>query len=144
MARPKSLAKMSLDALIDLRDSVTTAIGEQAESLRKQLASLTGDSSIGHVTRRGRPPGRERSPLKGRKAPVKYRDKRGNKWSGRGAQPRWMAAAIKAGAKREDFLIGKPRPKAKNAAKKSARKSKPAKKRVAKRKVAPAAPSPAA
>jgi len=55
-----------------------------------------------------------------------------------------MAAAIKAGAKREDFLIGKPRPKAKNAAKKSAKKSKPAKKRGAKRKVAPAAPSPAA
>ena len=144
MARPKSLAKMSLDALIDLRDSVTSAIGEQAESLRKQLASLTGGDSIGHGKRRGRPPGRTRSALKGRKAVVKYRDKQGNKWSGRGAQPRWMTAAIKAGAKRDDFLIGKPGPKAKNAAKKSAKRSKPAKKRVAKRKVAAPAPSPAA
>jgi hypothetical protein len=24
-----------------------------------------------------------------------------------GAQPRWMTAAIKAGAKRDDFLVGK-------------------------------------
>jgi len=144
MARPKSLAKMSLDALIDLRDSVTAAIGEQAESLRKELASLTGGAGIGDVKRRGRPPGRKGSPLTGRKAAVKYRDKRGNKWSGRGAQPRWMTAAIKVGAKRDDFLIGKRRPKAKNAAKKSAKKSKPAKKRGAKRKVAAPARSAAA
>jgi hypothetical protein len=49
-----------------------------------------------------------------------------------------MTAAIKAGAKRDDFLIGKPRPKVKNATKKAAKKSKPAKKRVARR----AAPAP--
>jgi hypothetical protein len=68
MARPKSLAKMSFDALIDLRDSVTSAIGEQAESLRKQLASLTDGDSMGHGKRRGRPLGRKGSALKGRKA----------------------------------------------------------------------------
>jgi DNA-binding protein H-NS len=50
--------------------------------------------------------------LKGRKVPAKYRDRAGNHWSGRGAQPRWMTAAIKAGAKRDDFLIDKSAKKA--------------------------------
>jgi DNA-binding protein H-NS len=38
---------------------------------------------------------------------VKYRDKAGNTWTGRGRMPRWMVAATKGGkAKREDFLVG--------------------------------------
>jgi DNA-binding protein H-NS len=38
---------------------------------------------------------------------VKYRDKAGNTWTGRGRMPRWMTAATKGGkAKKEDFLIG--------------------------------------
>jgi DNA-binding protein H-NS len=47
------------------------------------------------------------SKLAGRKVAPKYRDKSGNTWSGRGAQPRWMTAAVKGGAKRDDFLIEK-------------------------------------
>jgi hypothetical protein len=47
------------------------------------------------------------STLKGRKVPIKYRDKSGNTWAGRGAQPRWLTAAIKAGAKKDDFLVHK-------------------------------------
>jgi DNA-binding protein H-NS len=153
MARPKSLATLSIEALIEMRDSVTSAISEQAERLRAQLASLTGGNELGN----GRRPMPKASALKGRKAKVKYRDKDGNKWSGRGAQPRWMTAAIKAGAKRDDFLVGKPERPAKSTkkakakpAKKAAKKSKPvkaksrkpAKKRVAK--VAAPAPSPEA
>ena len=49
--------------------------------------------------------------------PIKYRDKAGNTWAGRGAQPRWLTAAIKAGAKRDDFLVDK------SAAKKSRKKT---------------------
>lgn len=37
----------------------------------------------------------------------KYRDEAGNTWSGRGRQPRWLAAAVAAGKKAEDFLIDK-------------------------------------
>ena len=47
------------------------------------------------------------SSLRGKKAPVKYRDTKGNKWSGRGRTPKWLVAAEKAGAKRGSFLIGK-------------------------------------
>jgi DNA-binding protein H-NS len=108
MARPKSLAKLSLDALIELRDNVTSAISDQAESLRKQLANLTGGTSVGNGKRRGRPPGRKRSKLKGRKVAAKYRSKKDSKltWAGRGATPRWMRDEMKAGKlKKEAFLI---------------------------------------
>jgi DNA-binding protein H-NS len=116
MARPKSLTKMSLDALIDLRDSVTKAIGEQADNLRAQLSALTGGGDVGSAKRRGRPA--KGSKLKGRKVAAKYRDRSGNTWSGRGAVPRWMRDAMKGGAKRDDFLIGKAKAKKSKAPKK--------------------------
>jgi DNA-binding protein H-NS len=99
MARPKSLAKMSLEALIELRNSITTTLSAQAAELQKQLASLTG-TDVGNGVRRGRPPGRKRgSTLKGRKVAPKYRSRKNPKltWAGRGATPRWMRDEMKAG-----------------------------------------------
>jgi DNA-binding protein H-NS len=97
----QNLASMSVDALLKLRDDIGTVLSQKANQLKGQLVRLGGDMvGIG----RGR---RGASPLKGRKAAIKYRDKSGNHWSGRGAQPRWMTAAIKAGAKRDDFLVDK-------------------------------------
>ena len=108
MARPKSLAKMSLDTLIELRDSITSALSEQAADLQKRLARLAG-TDVGNGRRRGRPPGRKRgSTLKGRKVAPKYRSKKNPKltWAGRGAAPRWMREEMKAGKlKKEAFLI---------------------------------------
>ncbi|MBM4232027.1 MAG: H-NS histone family protein, partial [Gammaproteobacteria bacterium] len=34
-------------------------------------------------------------------------DDKGNTWTGRGKTPRWLAAAEKAGAKRDQFLTKK-------------------------------------
>ncbi len=47
------------------------------------------------------------SSLKGRKVKPKYRNPadRSETWTGRGLMPRWMAALVKKGKKREDFLI---------------------------------------
>ena len=103
-----SLASMSFDALVKLRDDVGEMLSRQASDMQKQLARLTGSVSGTDVGngRRGRK-AKSGSPLKGRKAAIKYRDKSGNAWSGRGAQPRWMTAAIKGGAKRDDFLVAK-------------------------------------
>lgn len=38
-------------------------------------------------------------------AAIKYRDKYGNTWSGRGRAARWIVEAEKAGKKRESFLV---------------------------------------
>jgi DNA-binding protein H-NS len=108
MARPKSLAKMSLEALIELRDSITSTLSEQAADLQQRLAKLAG-TGVGNGRRRGRPPGSKRgSTLKGRKVAAKYRSKKDPKltWAGRGATPRWMREEMKAGKlKKEAFLI---------------------------------------
>src|ERR1700730_3252102 len=108
MARPKSLTKMSLDALIELRDTVTSTISEQAAELQRQLARITG-TGAGNGAKRGRKPGRTKgSKLKGRKVAAKYRSKKDPKltWAGRGATPRWMKDEMKAGKlKKEAFLI---------------------------------------
>jgi DNA-binding protein H-NS len=147
MARPKSLATLSFDALVKLRDDVSDMLSSQVEAMQEQLARFTG-TGAGHGGKRGPKP--KASKLKGRKAAVKYRDQEGNKWSGRGAQPRWMTAAIKAGAKRDDFLVGKAARAAKSAktvksakaaksaktakSAKQAKSAKPAKKRKVSRK----------
>ena len=103
MAR-QDLASMSVEALLKLRDDIGSILSRKADDLKQQLSRL-GDN--GSWVSSGRAAGRGRRTLKGRKVPPKYRDNAGNIWSGRGAQPRWMTAAIKAGAKREDFLIDK-------------------------------------
>src|SRR4051794_23705666 len=38
---------------------------------------------------------------------IKYRDRSGNTWAGRGAQPVWLREQLKAGAKLEDFAVDK-------------------------------------
>jgi DNA-binding protein H-NS len=106
MARPKSFAKMSIEALVELRDSVAETLSEKASDLRRQLSSLTG-TDVGKSVRRGRPPGR-RSSLKGRRVAPKYRSKKNPKltWAGRGIVPRWMRQEMKAAKlKKEAFLI---------------------------------------
>jgi DNA-binding protein H-NS len=118
MARPSKLASMSVEALIKMRDDVVAALGQKADALKKELASLGSDyAKVGRTAIYGKKQGS----LQGRKVPIKYRDKAGNTWAGRGAQPRWLTAAIKAGAKRDDFLVDKSA--AKKARKKTRRKT---------------------
>ena len=102
MARPSNLSVMSVDALLKLRDDIGAVLGRKADELKGQLSRLTGG---GDVVRNGRK--KKGRATKGRKVAPKYRDSEGNTWAGRGAQPRWLTAAIKSGKKREDFLIDK-------------------------------------
>jgi DNA-binding protein H-NS len=97
MARAPSLSSMSVEELLKLRDDVGKALGQKAAELEDQLSKLGGEVRAG---RRGR-----RSAMKGRKVAVKYRDKEGNTWAGRGAQPVWLREKLKAGAKLEDFAV---------------------------------------
>jgi hypothetical protein len=83
---------MSVDALLKLRDDIGTVLQQKSQELQSQLSRL-GDSIVG----------------KGRNKGIhQVSSKSGNTWSGLGAQPRWMTAAIKDGAKRDDFLLDRP------------------------------------
>src|SRR5258707_10229808 len=90
---------MSVDALLKLRADVAAALSHRAKEWESQLSRLGGE--IGSKTKT------QRSALKGRKVAVKYRDKSGNTWAGRGAQPVWLRDKLKAGAKLEDFAVHK-------------------------------------
>jgi DNA-binding protein H-NS len=46
------------------------------------------------------------------KVAIKYSDGGENTWTGRGRTPLWLVAAEKAGKKRESFLVGDEKPKA--------------------------------
>jgi DNA-binding protein H-NS len=96
MPRP-DLSSMSVDALLQLREDINKSLERKADELRTQLSRLDGTS----VRRQ------QASSLKGRKVAPKYRSPSGESWAGRGAQPRWLVAAIKKGKKVEDFLVKK-------------------------------------
>ena len=99
MARTPSLSSMSVEALLRLRDDVGKVLSQKAVQLEEQLSKLGGEVGSGRLARR--------SGMKGRKVPIKYRDKEGNTWAGRGAQPVWLREKLKAGAKLEDFAVQK-------------------------------------
>ena len=92
-----NLSSVSIDGLLKLRDEVEKALSRSAKELQDQLSRL------------GRAPALQGggSSLKGRKVAVKYRDRSGNTWAGRGAQPVWLREKLKAGAKLEDFAVHK-------------------------------------
>jgi DNA-binding protein H-NS len=98
MART-NLGSLSVEALLKLRDDVGKVLSQKAAQLEEQLSKLGREVGSG---RRGRG-----SAMKGRKVPVKYRDKEGHTWAGRGAQPVWLREKLKAGAKLEDFAVEK-------------------------------------
>jgi DNA-binding protein H-NS len=107
-----NLTNMDVPSLLNLRKQVDEALAHRRTELEKQLRDLGG-------VVRGR---RGVSKLKGRKIEAKYRSPSGKTWAGRGARPRWLAEAIKAGQSAEDFLIEKPPTIAKKRKKRRAKK----------------------
>jgi DNA-binding protein H-NS len=96
MPKP-NLSSMSVDALLKLREDISKVLDRKEHELRSQL-SMLGGASVRRQQARS---------LKGKKVPPKYRSRSGETWAGRGAQPRWLVAALKKGKKVEDFLITK-------------------------------------
>lgn len=105
MARNNGVDNMSLSELTALEARIAKLKAEKQGAEKAELkakiaamakeAGFTMDELFGDGRRRG----------KGSVA-VKYRDKDGNTWTGRGRQPRWLVAALKTrGVKLDDFLI---------------------------------------
>jgi DNA-binding protein H-NS len=105
------LEAMSVDDLWSLHEKISTILSARITSekreLEKRLAVLNrGSDAIGDAPQSYNANGKAR-----RKYPrvfPKYRNPQipSETWSGRGKQPRWLAAAIKTGRKIEDFKIG--------------------------------------
>ena len=100
-----ALKSMSIEKLRDLHSKVEAAIHSkitertrELESELSKLARYDGARGGGGKTGRGG--------ARGSVAP-KYRNPENptETWAGRGLAPKWMAAALNVGKKREDFLI---------------------------------------
>ena len=105
------LDKMSVKELTALQARIDDAIVERKKSdfedLKSRIATIAERSGFslrdlfkGRGTRRN-------GATKRSKVAVKYRDPQNpsNTWTGRGRPPRWLAAKVAAGQKREKFLI---------------------------------------
>src|SRR4051794_25366354 len=103
MPRPANLSKLSVEALIRMRNDISGVLSSKAALLRKELAYL-GETVAD--TGREMIRGLKKGTKLGKVAP-KYRGPKGETWAGRGAEPVWMREATKKGKKREDFLIEK-------------------------------------
>ena len=108
MAKRSKLASLSINALVKMRDDIGTILGNRAESLKRELRAIGEDyKEVGRIAVYGK---RKQTG----KVAAKYRDPKSKAtWAGRGGMPGWMRQALKAGKKREDFLIAKTRRKAK-------------------------------
>ena len=96
-----NLSRLTVEALMDLRERVDETLLKRRAELQKQLERM-GTVVVGRRVVRG-----GRSALRGRKVPPKYRSRSGETWAGRGARPKWLVAALKKGKKIDDFLIDK-------------------------------------
>lgn len=98
-----NLKSMSVDALLSLRERINKTIASRIHSERRdlemRLQRLRRFDPTETVAKRG--------PRMGSKVAPKYRnpENRLETWTGRGRQPRWLAAALKTGRKLTDFAI---------------------------------------
>lgn len=85
--------------------TVRNKLTRQAKSEGYTIAELFGSGRAATATRA--PRGAKKARKSTGKVPPKYRDPANpeNTWTGRGKQPRWLAAYTGNGRKVEDFLI---------------------------------------
>jgi DNA-binding protein H-NS len=97
-----NLKSMPLDALITLRDRINKMLSSERRQLQSMLSRLDGMHGFDGVGRTKA----DRPKKRGKVAP-KYRNpaNRDETWTGRGRQPRWLAAALKNGKDIADFAI---------------------------------------
>jgi DNA-binding protein H-NS len=116
-----NLKTMSVDKLTKLREQVNAILGAKVAEERRTLQERLGE--LGRLTAGGSSSRRNGAGARGAVAP-KYRnpDNPAETWAGRGLKPRWLAAALQAGNKLEDFSIEATRKKPRAAPKKARQK----------------------
>ena len=103
MAKNSSLASMSVQSLLRMRDDIADILSRKADDLKSQLSALTGGKK-----KVGRPAGGKKRRRKMAKVAPQFRSKKDPKlvWSGRGGTPRWMKNEMKGTKlRKESFRI---------------------------------------
>jgi DNA-binding protein H-NS len=105
LAQKEALAKQAAELdkqLAEARRAERAAVINQIKSLLSEHGLTVADLGL----KSGKPASTGTSASAGRKVAPKYRNTAtGETWTGRGLQPKWIAAAIASGKKLEDFAI---------------------------------------
>jgi DNA-binding protein H-NS len=85
----------------DAEKALQTRWAERRQSVMAQIRELA--ASIGATVTFGILKPAQSG--KGSKVQVKYRDGKGNTWTGRGEKPKWLREALEAGRSVEEFAV---------------------------------------
>jgi DNA-binding protein H-NS len=115
---------MPIKQLSKILKDVTTAMARKADEAEKataarsarvaeflktelQLPQAKSDTTVVADNGNGKPVAKKAARRSRRRVAVKFRDPANpsHTWSGRGKTPRWLAAAEKAGTKRDEFKV---------------------------------------
>jgi len=108
------LTKMSKQELVKLQKGIARELNKRDRQVkaaaRKKIAAIASEAgfSVSELMAEAPAKRKKAAPAKKRaKAPIKFRDPKDakNTWSGRGRMPRWMAAQVAKGKKKEDFAV---------------------------------------
>lgn len=97
------LTKLGKDIARELKKRERRAKAEAKKKI--QAIAQEAGFAVSELMEEAKP--KTRTTRKRAKAKVKYRDPKNanNTWAGRGRMPRWMAAYIEKGKKKEDFAV---------------------------------------
>lgn len=104
--RDTQLAKMTLKELVNLQERVELAIADRQEeeraALKDKMEKMAEESGFNIGELFGTKPAKKRAPVA-----IKYMhpSDKSLTWTGRGRMPRWLTKEVKAGKKKEKFLI---------------------------------------
>lgn len=109
------LNSLSIDELWTLHEEIGTVLSEkilaEKRGLEERLARLNGAGAEKASIARANSKTRQRRSLRRKYPPVlpKYQNPNNpsETWAGRGKQPRWLVSQLKAGKKKNDFLISR-------------------------------------
>lgn len=102
--RKQTLAKRS--PIAEVRKALAAVAKKHGWTLAEALGGSAPTAPAGKARKAATAAKPRKSATKGTKVAAKYRHpETGATWSGRGILPKWMAAEIEKGRKREDFLI---------------------------------------
>lgn len=120
MSKSMNLSALSIEQLTELQDKIPSVIAqkrtEKAQSaLRQKLTELAGKENFKIARIELAPLQVVAAPVVKAKAakskggvPIKFvnKDNSTETWTGRGRQPRWLAALIKSGHKLDEYRVG--------------------------------------
>jgi DNA-binding protein H-NS len=119
MSRKLNLEAMTVDEMWQLHEEISRVLSVRLTSekreLEKRLAQLRREKEIRQPEQTETSSAKITALAPRRKYPhvfPKYRNPKepSETWSGRGKQPRWLVAAVNAGRRIDEFLIGDARP----------------------------------